>query len=271
MKKTTRTSPGSLLAAAGLGALAMYLLDPQQRRRRVALARDQMMRLARTSRQMAQVGLRDLSHRATGLVAEARGGFKRETPDDEVLVERVRSHVGRLVSHPHAIRVSASMGRVTLSGPILKSEEMQVLRGVQAVRGVQEVENLLEVHKTDDNVPALQGGKARPQPPQSEFMQRNWAPGPRLLALAAGGALAAYGLVRRGASGAALGVVGAGLAARAASNKGIGRLLGIPGRRAGADSETGIAPRNAVQVASVTPLRPGSAERQTDAAGRPSP
>jgi len=41
-----------------------------------------------------------------------------DTPvDDDVLVERVRAHLGRAVSHPHAVDVGAADGVVTLRGP----------------------------------------------------------------------------------------------------------------------------------------------------------
>lgn len=76
----------------------------------------------------------------------------------------MRAQLGRWVSHPHAIEVAADSGHVTLSGPILQSEERQLLQAAQSVRGVHEVESRLEVHKTADNVPALQGGSGRPRP-----------------------------------------------------------------------------------------------------------
>jgi hypothetical protein len=37
---------------------------------------------------------------------------------DAVLAERVRTELGRLVSHPGAIIVTATQGRVTLSGAV---------------------------------------------------------------------------------------------------------------------------------------------------------
>jgi uncharacterized membrane protein len=70
MDRNHDTRISSLLLAAGAGALAMYLLDPQQGRRRVALARDKVTHLARVTGDTAEAGLRDLGHRTTGLVAE---------------------------------------------------------------------------------------------------------------------------------------------------------------------------------------------------------
>src|SRR5207245_5064553 len=62
--------PLQIAAAAALGALLMYLLDPQQGRRRIALARNQATRLMRHGRETADAGLRDLGHRINGLVAQ---------------------------------------------------------------------------------------------------------------------------------------------------------------------------------------------------------
>jgi uncharacterized membrane protein len=248
MDKMTDTRWTKLMAAAGAGALLMYLLDPTQGRRRVARARDQSLRLARRGRDAATAAIRDLTNRAHALVAKTRGAVHDGPPSDDVLVERVRARLGRLVSHPHAVHASAQSGRVTLTGPVLASEEQQLLHGVRAVRGVRDVESRLEVHKTADHRSALQGGSGRPRQ-RMEFMQENWAPGPRLVALAAGGVLAGYGLARRGWPGVLLGLAGGALIARATTNQGIGRLLGVTNGTRGIDIQKIIhiaAPRETV-------------------------
>jgi hypothetical protein len=58
------------LVTFGLGALAMYLLDPQQGRRRRALLQDRLTH--------ARTVLRKLSNRAHGVAAEARHAIKSE-------------------------------------------------------------------------------------------------------------------------------------------------------------------------------------------------
>jgi uncharacterized membrane protein len=60
-----------------------------------------------------------------------------------------------------------------------------------------------------------------------ELLQKNWSPTARLLSGAGGGALAVYGAARRDLLGAALGMAGAGLLARAATNMDFSRLTGI--------------------------------------------
>src|SRR2546423_7524759 len=111
----------TLIGGIGLGAGLMYVLDPDRGRRRRALVRDKVARVINKTRDATGKTLRDTRHRARGLVAGARSLLKREQVSDEVLIERVRSKMGRVVSHPHSIGVTADRGRVTLRGPILES------------------------------------------------------------------------------------------------------------------------------------------------------
>jgi BON domain-containing protein len=148
---------GSAGLAAGLGAGLMYLLDPQAGGRRRALARDKAVHVMKKGGEAARKTSRHLGNRTRGLVAEAGSRLRREHPDDRKLRERVRAELGRAVSHPGAIEVTAQDGLVILSGPVLASELDQLLATVRSVRGVKDVENHLEVHETPDGVPALQG------------------------------------------------------------------------------------------------------------------
>ena len=54
----------------GLGAAAMYLMDPDQGRRRRALARDQITKARRVIRERASGKARHLGNRAQGLAHE---------------------------------------------------------------------------------------------------------------------------------------------------------------------------------------------------------
>ena len=156
---------GAFLWGLGIGLGLMYILDPDRGRRRRALARDKVSRSAHVTADKFGATRRDLSQRARGVAARVRGSFSHEDVGDEVLVERVRAQLGRLVSHPRAIEVSAESGRVTLSGPILRSEVADLINGVESVRGVREVVNALHEHESADNVPALQGGTSTAPPP----------------------------------------------------------------------------------------------------------
>jgi len=216
----------------GLGAALMYMLDPDRGKRRRALVRDKLARAASKTPRAIGVTARDLSNRARGLASEAGSLFSTKAVVDEVLVQRVRSKMGRLVSHPHAIQVAAKQGRVTISGPILAHEVHDLLLTVSKVSGVTDINNQLEAHEQADNLPSLQGEGTRPGY-RFELLQENWSPTTRVLAGLTGGALAAYALNRRDAVSLVLGAVGIGLLTRGVTNMEMKRLVGVgTGRRA---------------------------------------
>jgi hypothetical protein len=176
-------------AGLGVGAGIMYLADPQQGRGRRARLRDTAVHRSHMLRDAAGAASRDTEHRLAGIAARARAAVAhRPAPDDDVLAARVRSRLGRLVSHPGAIEVKATSGRVALTGPVFVAELNQLLHGVRAVEGVIEIENVLEPHADAADIPALQGAgpmELRAVPPA----WIRWTPATRLLAGAAGLAL----------------------------------------------------------------------------------
>ena len=213
-----------VLAGAGLGAALMYFLDPQAGRRRRAGVRDQFTHLSGKARDAADIVSRDARNRVTGLFAGARAATSGKTPDDRTLAERVRSHLGWCVSHPHAIAVSAEDGRVRLSGPILGNEVNQLIESVNAVPGVRGIINELDIHDHSGNIPSLQGGVPRTGA-CSTFARANWPPAVRALAGAVGVGLMANCLAQRRLLPALLGTVGFGLFVRAVTNTRLGELL----------------------------------------------
>ncbi len=212
-------------AGLGLGTGLMYLLDPDRGKRRRALLRDKSVWAARKTGDCLEVTARDLRNRTEGIVADIQSRFSSEPVDDAVLVDRVRAKLGRIVSHPSAVHVTAQNGNVTLNGPILAAEVPELLACVNRVHGVNEVFNNLEVHEEAGNHPALQGGRER-LGNRFEFFQENWSPAARLVAGAAGASLATYGGVRRDALGAGLGVAGLLLMTRGITNTGFKQLAG---------------------------------------------
>lgn len=60
-----------LVGGAALGAVAMYLMDPEQGNRRRALAKDKVNSAGNKARQSFDATSRDLTNRAQGLKAEA--------------------------------------------------------------------------------------------------------------------------------------------------------------------------------------------------------
>ena len=221
------------IAALGVGATAMYFLDPERGRRRRHLVRDKLVHAAKSSRDAVGTTSRDLANRAGGLAAVARRQLRDDWPDDGVLVDRVRAALGRAVSHPGAINAVAQEGRIVLSGAVLADEADKLVASIRRVRGVAEVVDNLERHDAAD-VPALQG---EDQPAESKFelLQDNWTPAARLIAGVTGGAVAALWLRdggRRKPLNTAMGLAGAALAVRSATNLPFDQLIGVgAGRR----------------------------------------
>lgn len=139
----------SLIGGIALGALVMYLADPSQGRRRRALLRDQVNSAShKTSRLVGQT-VRDARNRFAGLQAEATRLLTQEDAkpiDDHVLAARVRSRLGRSMSHLHQIEVSAHKGAVTLVGDFNHDELPNLLELVQAIPGVEKVGHQVRAH-----------------------------------------------------------------------------------------------------------------------------
>jgi CBS domain-containing protein len=137
-----------LSAAAGLagGAAVMYLLDPDRGRSRRAKIADKTASMYRDSTDFAGKVQRDARNRAAGLVAKTKSMFKGEgEAHDQKIEARVRAKLGRVSSHPLAIRVTASNGAVTMEGNAHANEVHDILSAVRSTRGVERVENRLHV------------------------------------------------------------------------------------------------------------------------------
>jgi len=204
----------SPLTAAALGAAGMYF--PELGRRRRALARDKAVRFATRAEDLLCAAASDLQHRSRGTVRSLVAPMDREPPADRVLAERVRAKLGRYVSHPRAIEVSANAGEVALSGAILREEHARLLAAMRSVRGVHGVTDRLVVHDTAEGVSELQGGTPR-HGERLDLFQENWSPGTRLAGTAAAGSLGFIALRTRGMTGFLLGTASALLMSRCVS------------------------------------------------------
>lgn len=216
---------GTLITGVVVGAGAMYLLDPDRGARRRSLLRDQGVHAGHKVGEGLVAAARDARNRTRGTAAALRARFKADEAEGDVLHERVRSAIGRMVSHPGAITVIVTGERVTLTGQVLAKEVDTLIRKVRRVRGVAEVRNELEIHRNATRVSALQGSGKRLDP------QDRWAPTTRLLLGTVGGLLVVKGVRTRGAKGKAFSALGSGLLAGAAGNLGTHRLMGGQSRK----------------------------------------
>jgi len=211
-----------LIGAAVAGGGAAYFLDPSYGRRRRNLARDQLRHGVRVAGEGLNAALVDLDAQVHGAVHELRAWLGEDAVDDDVVVERVRSRLGRVTRDARRIRASALDRRVVLTGPCREDEIERVVDAVRHVRGVRGIDNHLEAY-----VP-LEPVHARPR-------EHFWPPGTRLVVGAFGVIAIALGLapLRRPRARAALVAVGSGLLVRTITNLDLRRITGIgAGRRA---------------------------------------
>lgn len=149
-----------MILSAVVGAGLMYVFDPRGGTRRRALMRDKATSLAHKSSDMVTTAKgiqQDTGNRFRGMLHELKSRRRNEPVDDETLVARVRSAMGRYVTHPGAIVVTVHEGSVTLNGPILANEIDKLVKVVGKVQGVQEVRNQLQIHTNISSVSSLQG------------------------------------------------------------------------------------------------------------------
>lgn len=219
-----------ILGALGIGAGLMYFLDPVRGARRRALARDRIVHELHALDRVVEKGARDLTCRARGLVAEARSFFHDDDVPDAVLKARVRSRLGHVVGHPHAIDVTVYRGRVELRGAVLADDFDGLLSTVAVVPGARGVDSRLDVYKAPDAVAALQGGNGHDNEHARRLRER-WSPLLRLGAGAVAVGLLAVGARRRDRLGALLRLSGVAILARDVADQSLRRMLGIGAAR----------------------------------------
>ncbi|GHG75666.1 SRPBCC family protein [Comamonas sp. JC664] len=220
------------IGGAGLGLGLMYWADPRSGRWRRSHLQGKAVHAAHEAGDAMGIVARDLSQRSRGLYFEQRRKLKRESVEDFILEERVRSALGRVCSHPSAVRVAARDGLVKLEGVILRDELRRVLPRIAKVPGVLGLDNQLIPHADGASHPALQGGHMRTGEARI-FRQEHWSPSERLFGVLGGLAMTAWGLGRRGFSGTVAALGGALLGARAYTNMGVKQLTGVGAGRRG--------------------------------------
>jgi osmotically-inducible protein OsmY len=189
MNKPTSRQLALLGGGAGLGAGLMYLLDPQGGKQRRTLARDKATQAYSASSGAVRKSATGLGSRGRSLATGAGAFLSRDGVRDRVLAERIRSKLGRWVSHPDAVQVEVNEGNVKLRGHVLATNSADLLLKVSQLKGVQSVESELEIHSSADGVDALQGSSS------SSALSRLKVR-PKTAGLVAGGALAVAGLIR---------------------------------------------------------------------------
>jgi hypothetical protein len=136
----------AVAAGVGVGAGLMYFLDPERGSRRRTHARNQLIHASHRLQDNARAQLQSLRR-------------QQDDVDDAVLADRVRSMLGHVVSHAHALALDVSRGVVTVSGPILRNEIRRTIKALKHVPGVRRVVNALEAHPAPHRMPGLSGDR----------------------------------------------------------------------------------------------------------------
>jgi uncharacterized membrane protein len=140
-----------------------------------------------------------------------------------VHVERVRARMGRVVSHPHKIHVTADEGVITLWGETTEQDARRLVDAVAAMPGVRGVQNELDL--CPPLAAATKGPDVFTQARHQTLLR--WSPARRLLAGTAGGAAALYGWRRKDELGALIALVGGALVTHSISRKNVPSLLAL--------------------------------------------
>jgi len=139
--------------AAAAGALAMYYLDPQLGAGRRAVLAELVRGGLPGERRLPARGR--LARRASLRNAHA------DPRSDAELRGRIQHSLGRMVSHPGALRVDVDKGVVRLSGRVLAKEREGLLAQLQQMPGVQKLVNATTAH----DLPQEMAGGAEPPLP----------------------------------------------------------------------------------------------------------
>ena len=139
----------STLLGGALGAAAMYFLDPDQGRRRRAIAGDRLAAtFRRGGRQMQRAG-RAAAAETYGVAQKAAHLTSVEEPpaNDETLKQKVETELFRDPDIPKGqINVNVENGTVVLRGEVERPEQINAIEAAaRKIPGVQNVQNLLHL------------------------------------------------------------------------------------------------------------------------------
>ena len=186
-----------ILGGVSLGAIAMYLADPDRGRQRRAYARDTVRSAMSSTGEALNVARHDIGSRMQDWRAQASNLMSRRTEqlDDVILKQRVRQQIEHAVSNPQAIEIDAQQGGVTLrGGPVRSYERQNLLDTVRRVDGVTRVDDYLDVRDQSAGYSSFQPRQAETHWRRSAGIEK-LSPTVSAIAMLAGGAFGLYWLM----------------------------------------------------------------------------
>lgn len=134
-----------MMAGAALGAGVMYFCDPHRGKARRAELQQKAGGVVRQAGHEVAIKAEDLVNRAKGVVAKAEAAFEHcgESVDDDVVADRVRSHMGHVTEHASDIKTEVVSGVVALRGTVAPDKHRHLIDEILAIPGVKGVRDLL--------------------------------------------------------------------------------------------------------------------------------
>ena len=219
---------GTLLGL-GAGVATAYLLDPESGKKRCAALVREARKLLGNAMYETRKSIEDSQHRLRGLVARLRTNLKNEPSSDTVLEARIRSRIGRIVSHPRKIHVVCDHGVATLWGVVTQDEIGRLILEAEKNPGVEQVIDHLEIVRRDE----VSAEPDNPLKRARNAARLNWSPSRRLAVGVSGVALAAYGWRRGDLFGKGVSLAGVGLIVRSTMHKHLRANLALSESSAG--------------------------------------
>lgn len=151
MKRYSMRNPqlGTWLGGLAIGAMAMYLADPAQGKRRRGLVQEKMRIATEKTGNALEHAMHSTGNQLSQAQVRAKSMLRRKEFDDESLKDRLRNAIAMLASVPEEIRIKAEQGKVTLTGAVAAKEKNRLLRKLRRMPGVRELRDELELKSTD--------------------------------------------------------------------------------------------------------------------------
>ena len=145
-----------MIAGAAVGATVMYFCDSHRGKARRAELQQKAGGAARQVGREVAIKAEDLLNRAKGAVAKADAAFERdeEVVDDDVVAERVRSHIGHITERASDIQTEVVSGVVALHGTVSPDKHRHMIDEILKIPGVKGVRDRLVSAGSGRSVPA---------------------------------------------------------------------------------------------------------------------
>jgi hypothetical protein len=103
--------------------------------------REKAVKFSRRLFRFSRKHSKDWANRAEGLKARLAQLKGSEPVDDQTLVSRIRTELGRLVEHPRRMLVESDHGNIHLSGDCLSGEVEAVADKISEIHGVKHLKS----------------------------------------------------------------------------------------------------------------------------------